>query len=178
MNSNYPDFQFVVNSCLLREFSKQKFIIEYAKHCYFSDEDLENEEKIRNNILTLLDWDKNGDTGLGVFCSKFESLKRKDLELLVQFIQDNSKEIIARDDRFYSEKKQLENTKFIKSEIEKKEDKKRERFCDENYTVSGVGKKARVTVYEGRVYQSRQECMYKEGLTKNQLYQYLKKHES
>ena len=58
--------------------------------------------------------------------------------------------------------------------LEAKEQHNIERFTNENYTVSGRGKKAKTCVYKGREYKSRQECIYKERITKYQLYEYLK----
>lgn len=171
------NFQIVVNSTLLREFPKNIFLLYYARFYYKSDEDLTNEGVIQNNIKDLLDWDANGDSGLEIFCSKFESLKRRDLKTLTDYIINKAEEI-KKKAKEPIKLRELEHYKVIRSEQEKQEEKIKEHFCDENYEANPYGKPAKVTIYEGRVYKSRQECMYKEGLTKNQLYQYLKKHES
>ena len=75
----------------------------------------------------------------------------------------------------YPSKKErkLESIKIVNSFIENKEKHNKERFKDSNYQVSGRGKKAKPCIYEGEEYKSRQECMYKENLTKAQLYNYL-----
>lgn len=171
------NFQFVVNSTLLREFPKNLFLLYYAKFYYIDDDDLTNDEKIKQNIIDLLDWDANGDSGLEVFCSRFESLKRNDVAELVKYIKDNSKQIIEKS-KESTKIRALEHKKVIREQEEIKEEKMKEHFCNEDYEPNPYGKPAQETVYEGRIYKSRQECMYKEGLTKNQLYQYLKKHES
>ena len=64
--------------------------------------------------------------------------------------------------------------KIINDIITAKKQHNIERFTDSNYKVSGRGKKAKPCIYEGKEYKSRQECMYKEGLTKYQLWIYLK----
>ena len=76
--------------------------------------------------------------------------------------------------RSHVKEKKLESIKVINDSIEKKKLHNIERFTSEDYKVSGRGKKARPCIYEGREYKSRQECMYKEGLTKYQLWKYLK----
>ena len=148
--------QLVVNVNLLREIDERKLINAYARYVYKDEEDISNEIKIKENLIQLLDWDKNGDNGLGFYCSKFESIKRKDWDFLINFIKENSFDIkkIA----FYPAK----------------EKNKKQRFNDVNYKVSGRGKKAKPCIFEGRHYKSRQECIYKENITKNQLYNYLK----
>ena len=169
-------FQIIINTSLLRELSKSKLLTYYGKFYYVNDEDLTNEEKIKSNLLDLLDWDTNGDSGLELFCSRFESIKKSDLKELITFILNNSDEIIKRSKEEVKLRK-LEHQKVIRNSYEILEDKRKTHFCDENYKVNPYGKPAKETIYKGRIYKSRQECMYKEGLTKNQLYQYLKKHE-
>ena len=132
-----------------------------------------NDTIIKNNLIQLFDWDENGDDGLGIYCSKFESIKRKDWEKLIQFIKDNRYEIELLSRPSVKEKK-LESIKIVNDALEAKEQHNIERFTDENYKVSGRGKKAKPCTYEGKEYKSRQECMYKEGLTKYQLWIYLK----
>ena len=165
--------QLVVNVNLLREIDERKLINAYARHMYNDESDLTDEVKIKDNLIQLLDWDKNGDNGLGFYCSKFESIKRKDWEFLISFIKDNSYAI--KEYGYYPAKeKKLESIKIVNNAIEAKEQHNIERFTDENYQISGRGKKAKPCIYEGREYKSRQECMYKEGLTKYQLWVYLK----
>ena len=165
--------QLVVNVNLLREIEDSKLIGAYARHMYNDESDLTDEVKIKDNLIQLLDWDKNGDNGLGFYCSKFESIKRKDWEFLINFIKDNSHTI--KEYGYYPAKeKKLESIKVINDVIEAKKQHNEKRFTSENYQVSGRGKKARPCIYEGREYKSRQECMYKEGLTKYQLWIYLK----
>ena len=165
--------QLVVNVNLLREIEDSKLIGAYARHMYNDESDLTDEVKIKDNLIQLLDWDKNGDNGLGFYCSKFESIKRKDWEFLINFIKDNSHTI--KEYGYYPAKeKKLESIKIVNDAIETKEQHNIERFTSKNYQVSGRGKKARPCIYEGKEYKSRQECMYKEGLTKYQLWIYLK----
>lgn len=168
--------QFVINTELLRELDERKLINAYARYKFNNDKSVTDPLEIKSNLEELLNWDINGDKGLGLYCGKFESIKRKDWDRLIKFIQENGEEIskIAMYNDF-PEKRELENQKVVNSILEKKELHKKERFTDENYSVSGRGKPAKSCEYNGRVYSSRQECMYKEGITQNQLYRYLEK---
>ena len=165
--------QLVVNTNMLREIDERKLINAYARFMYESEKDVEEDDIIKINLNKLFDWDINGDNGLGVYCSKFESIKRNDWPKLIQFIKDNRHEIKHLSYTPLKEKR-LEDIKIINNFLEAKEQHNIERFSDENYTVSGRGKKARPCIYEGKEYKSRQECMYKEGLTKYQIWKYLK----
>ena len=165
--------QLVVNTNLLREIDERKLINAYARFMYNNEDDVNNDIKIRENLIQLLDWDKNGDNGLGIYCSKFENLKEKDWIILINFIKENHHEI--KSISFYPAKeRKLESIKIINNEIEAKNKHNIERFTDSNYKVSGRGKKAKPCIYNGKEYKSRQECMYKEGLTKYQIWKYLK----
>jgi hypothetical protein len=165
--------QLVVNTNMLRELDERKLINAYARFVYNDGNDVTDDVRIKENLIQLLDWDKNGNNGLEFYCSRFEDLKNKDWNFLINFIKDNSKEIQKLS---YSQlkKKKLESVKVINDAIEAKKQHDIKRFTDSNYKVSGRGKKARPCIYEGREYKSRQECMYKEGLTKYQLWIYLK----
>jgi hypothetical protein len=165
--------QLVVNTNMLRELDERKLINAYARFVYNDGNDVTDDVRIKENLIQLLDWDKNGNNGLEFYCSRFEDLKNKDWNFLINFIKDNSKEIQKLS---YSQlkKKKLESVKVINNAIEAKKQHDIKRFTDSNYKVSGRGKKARPCIYEGREYKSRQECMYKEGLTKYQLWIYLK----
>ena len=165
--------QLVINTSLLREIDERKLINAYARFMYNDEKDTTDDVQIKENLIQLLDWDKNGDNGLGIYCSKFESIKRKDWPILIQFIKDNRYEIKKISYEPLKEKR-LENIKVVNDILKAKEQHNIERFSDKNYTVSGRGKKARPCIYKGREYKSRQECMYKEGITKYQLYEYLK----
>ena len=165
--------QLVVNVNLLREIDERKLINAYARFMYNNEKDTTDDTQIKENLIQLLDWDKNGDNGLGIYCSKFESIKKKDWIFLINFIKENSYEIELLSRPFVKEKK-LESIKIINDIIESKKQHNKERFTSKDYQVSGRGKKARPCTYEGREYKSRQECMYKEGLTKYQLWIYLK----
>lgn len=164
--------QLVVNTNMLREIDEHKLINAYARLLYNTEEDVTNDTIIRQNLEKLLDWDINGDNGLGIYCGKFESIKRKDWEILIQLIKENHHEI-----KSYSytslKNRKLESIKVVNDFIKAKKERAKERFNDVNYEVSGKGKKAKPCIYEGREYKSRQECMYKENLTKFQLYRYL-----
>ena len=166
--------QLVVNTNLLREIDERKLINAYARHIYNDESDISEDIKIRENLIELLDWDKNGDDGLGIYCGKFEKLKQKDWDILIQFIKDNHHEIKSLS-YVPSKERKLESIKIINSSLEEKEIHNKERFTSENYKVSGRGKKAKPCIYEGKEYNSRQECMYKEGITQNQLYRYLER---
>ena len=163
----------VVNVNLLREIDERKLINTYAHFMYNDEKDISDEVQIKENLIQLLDWDKNGDNGLGIYCSHFESIKNKDWNKLITFIKENHHEIKVLS---YSDVKnrKLESIKIINDALQAKEKHYLERFTDENYKVSGRGKKAKPCIYEGRSYKSQQECMYKEGITKYQLYKYLK----
>lgn len=166
--------QLVVNVELLRELDERKLINTYARLIYSTEEDVENDIKIKENLIKLFDWDINGDNGLGIYCGKFESIKRKDWIKLIQFIKDNKSEIefISRP---HNKKRKLEDIKVILDSIELKESNYKEKCINPEYKVSGRGRKAKPCIYEGKVYSSRHECMYKEGITQNQLYRYLEK---
>lgn len=166
--------QLVINTVLLRELEEEKLIREYAKHMYSSKEDVEEDSVIKNNLQQLLDWDINGDNGLALYCGKFESIKRKDWELLISKIKEN-KSLIENLAKSPLKEFQLKQEKVIKDHFEKKELHNIERFTDKNYTVSGRGKRAKPCEYNGKIYSSRQECRYKEGITQNQLYRYLER---
>ena len=165
--------QLVVNSCLLREFDEDKLTRRYAEYYYENDESVSNDTLIQQNLEKLLDWDVLGDKGLGIYCSKYESIKRKDWPVLIDLIKTNKKKIELLS-RPFVKNKHLEETKLVLKEQELKEEKAKEHFSADDYTVSGRGKKAKPCTYEGRTYKSQQECLYKEGLTKWQLYVYLK----
>lgn len=163
----------VVNVNLLREIDERKLINAYAHFMYNDEKDISDEVQIKENLIQLLDWDRNGDNGLGIYCSHFESIKNKDWNKLITFIKENHHEIKVLS---YSDVKnrKLESIKIVNDALQAKEKHYLERFTDENYKVSGRGKKAKPCIYEGRSYKSQQECMYKEGITKYQLYKYLK----
>ena len=165
--------QLVVNVELLREIDERKLINSYARFMYNNERDTTDDIQIKENLIQLLDWDKNGDNGLGIYCGKFESIKRRDWIILIQFIKDNGYEIEVLS-RPYIKERKLNSTKIILGNLESKEQYNEERFTSENYQVSGRGKKAKPCIYKGKEYKSRQECMYKEGLTKYQLWIYLK----
>lgn len=163
----------VINTTLLREIDERKLINAYARFMYNDENDILDDVKIKENLIQLLDWDVNGDNGLGIYCSHFESIKRKDWIRLIDFIKENHHEI--KSIAFYpSKNRKLESIKVVNDALDSKRKHNQERFTDENYKVSGRGKKAKPCTYEGRNYKSQQECMYKEGLTKYQLYKYLK----
>ena len=165
--------QLVVNTNLLREINERKLINAYARFMYNNENDVTEDSLIKSNLMQLLDWDENGDNGLGIYCSKFESLKRKDWERLIQFIKENHHEI--KSIAYYpSKERKLESIKIVNTILQNKENHNIKRFTDEDYQVSGRGKKAKTCIYEGREYKSRQECIYKEGISKYQLYKYLK----
>ena len=173
MNTNNGIIQLVVNSNLLREINERKLINAYARYMYNDENDISNDINIRENLIKLFDWDENGDNGLGIYCSKFETIKERDWSDLIQFIKENHHEI--KSIAYYpSKERKLESVKIINDIIETKEQHNIERFTSENYQVSGRGKKAKPCIYEGKKYKSRQECMYKEGLSKYQIWKYLK----
>lgn len=163
----------VINTTLLREIDERKLINAYARKIYIDESDTIDNIKIKSNLENLLNWDINGENGLGIYCGKFESLKRKDWDFLINFIKENKHEI--KSIAYYpSKEKKLESLKVVYDALEAKEQHNIERFSDKNYKVSGRGKKAKPCTYKGRNYKSQQECMYKEELTKYQLYKYLK----
>ena len=165
--------QLVINTTLLREIDERKLINAYARFVYNDEEDTSNDIRIKENLIQLLDWDENGDNGLGIYCSKFESLKERDWIKLTNFIKENHHEIKSIAYSPIKERK-LESIKIVNDFLKAKEQHNIKRFSDENYKVSGRGKKAKTCIYKGREYKSRQECIYKENITKNELYKYLK----
>ena len=62
--------QLVVNTNMLREIDEHKLINAYARLLYNTEEDVTNDTIIRQNLEKLLDWDINGDNGLGIYCGK------------------------------------------------------------------------------------------------------------
>lgn len=166
--------QLVINTNMLREIDERKLINAYARFMYIDEKDVTEDIQIKTNLIELFDWDINGDNGLGIYCGKFESIKKKDWIKLIQFIKENHHEIKEISYTPNKERK-LESIKIINTFLEEKEKHNIERFTDKNYSVSGRGKKAKTCIYEGREYKSRQECIYKEGITKYQLYCYLQK---
>ena len=66
--------QLVVNVNLLREIDERKLINAYARHVYNNEIDVTDDTKIKTNLIELLDWDKNGEQGLEIYCSKFEGI--------------------------------------------------------------------------------------------------------
>lgn len=164
--------QLVVNSNLLREIDEGLLIRRYAKFYYNDNESIENDALIKQNLKNLLDWDKNNS--IPIFCSKFESIKRRDITRLINFIKENGPEIVRTYNAQYKNKKKREEVSFIKDYLKVKEQKIAENYLNPNYKVSGRGKKAKPCTYKDRTYLSRSECQYKEGITKGQLYKYLK----
>ena len=134
--------QLVVNVNLLRELDERKLINAYARFMYNDEKDTTDDVQIKENLIQLLDWDENGDNGLGVYCSKFEKIKKKDWEFLINFIKENHHEIKSIAYTPNKERK-LESIKVINNAIEAKKQHNIKRFTDENYQVSGRGKKAR-----------------------------------
>jgi len=166
--------QLVVNVELLREIDERKLINAYARFMYNDEKDTTDDIQIKENLKQLLDWDENGEDGLGIYCSHFEKIKRKDWKVLIDFIKENHYEI--KQLSFYpAKKRKLESIKIVNDVLENKEQHNIERFTSKDYQVSGRGRKAKPCVYEGREYKSQQECMYKEGLTKYQIWDYLRK---
>lgn len=168
--------QLVVNVNLLREIEESKLIGAYARLVYNDELDLTDDTRIKNNLIQLLDWDKNGENGLGFYCGKFESIKRKDWDFLINFIKENE-HTIKQYGYYPSKERKLESIKIIHDALQAKEQHNIKRFSDENYEVSGRGKKAKPCIYKGRKYKSRQECIYKEEITKYELYNYLRETE-
>ena len=164
--------QLVINTCLLRELDERRLINTYARLMYNDKLDVEDDTRIKDNLIKILDWDVNGDNGLGIYCGNFESIKDRDWTRLINFLKENYLEIESLSKTFVKLRK-LEHNKVVKSELAKKEEHNKKRFTDKNYKISGRGKKAKPCVYKGKEYKSRQECMYKEGLTNIQLYTYL-----
>lgn len=156
----------VINTILLRELDEKKLIKTYARHYYFSQEDIANDIKIKQNLEELLDWDKTGDNGLALYCGKYESIKRKDWDILINIIKTKCSKLDPNPIP-------LNKSKEIKTLEELQEKKNIERYTDINYKLSNVGRPAKSCNYEGRIYKSRLECMYKENITKAELYRYL-----
>ena len=117
----------VVNVNLLREIDERKLINAYAHYMYNNNVDITDDIQIKENLIQLLDWDKNGDNGLGIYCGKFESIKRRDWIILIQFIKDNGYEIEVLS-RPYIKKRKLNSTKIILDNLESKEQHNEERF--------------------------------------------------
>lgn len=156
----------VINTILLREIDENKLIKSYANHYYFNQDDVVNDIKIKQNLEELLDWDKTGDNGLALYCGKYESIKRKDWEVLINLIKTKCPKLKANPIP-------LNKSKEIKTLEELQEKKNKERYTNSNYQLSNIGKPAKSCNYKGKIYKSRLECMYKENITKAELYKYL-----
>jgi len=166
--------QLIVNTNMLREIDERKLINSYARYVYENEVDVTDDNKIIENLKILLDWDKLGSNGLGIFCSKYETIKRNDWPKLIKVIKEHIPEIEVLSRKFIKNKI-IENNKKIDDALEALERHRQELFGDPNYQESNRGKKGKPCEYKGKTYKNRQECIYKEGITKNQLYQYLKK---
>lgn len=160
----------IINTLMIREVDERKLINAYAKLVYEDSNSITNDTIIKQNLEKILDWDSCGDQGLGIYCSKYENIKRKDWEKLISFIKENSYEIktIAP-----LKVKKLDFQKKILTAKEKRELRNKERLLSEDYQFTGRGKKAKSCIYNGKFYKSRQECIYKEGITRYKLYKYL-----
>jgi len=166
--------QLVINTNMLREIDENKLINYYSRLYYWNKKDITDDNKIRLNLENLFDWDANGDNGLGIFCSKFESIKRKDWEILIQFIKNNGS-IIKEKAKPFLNRKREENKKIILSKYQQKKKAEIEYLKSDNYKATTSGKPAKSCIYEGRIYKSRKECMAKEGIDNFKLYEYLHK---
>ena len=164
--------QFIILTNMLRELDERSLINHYARLTYLDDSDVVDEVKIKNNLEKLLNWDINGDKGLALYCGKFENLSRKDWIQLTEFIKFHGKEIKEIASRF-SKQKKLDNIKEVLDWLDLKEQHNIKVFSDPDYKVTKRGKPAKTCIYKGKEYKSRQECMYKEGITKAELYKYL-----
>ena len=65
--------QLVIKTSLLRELDEYKLVEAYAHLVYVDSADVENDIKIKDNLIKILDWDINGDNGFALYCSKFEN---------------------------------------------------------------------------------------------------------
>lgn len=157
----------IINTSLLRELDERKLIIAYARYMYRTEEDINNDSLITTNLKILLDWDYGGDQGLGLYCSHFESIKRKDWKRLIDLIKKNKDEIINfprnENDVIFNIKRNLNKYRVNKT------------IYDEiDYEPRNRRIKAVPVIYKGRPYKSHRECMYKEGITYYALKKYLK----
>ena len=116
--------QLVVNVELLREIDERKLINAYARFMYNDESDITDDNRIKENLIQLLDWDKNGSNGLEIYCSHFEEIKRKDWELLINFIKENGYEIELLS-RSHVKERKLESIKIINDVIEEKKQHKK-----------------------------------------------------
>ena len=122
--------QLVIKTSLLRELDEYKLVEAYAHLVYVDSADVENDIKIKDNLIKMLDWDINGDNGFALYCSKFEYLKRKDWKKLISLIKINKDDII----RLSKNKSQqaLQNIKEVHSYLENEEAKKIKRYSNIN----------------------------------------------
>lgn len=171
----YFMLQLIVNSELLREIDEIALINFYGIWYYENEESVENEIIIKNNLEKILNWDVKGHDGLGIYCGKFENIKRKDWDRLIEFIKDKKYDIQKVANTGQARKRRKSDRKIVLDTLELKEEYNKKRFSDPNYKVSGKGKKAIPCEYKGKHYQSRQQCKYAENLSDYELYQYLKK---
>ena len=161
---------FIINTNMHRELNERSLVNCYARLVYEDESDTSEYDKIIANLDTILDWDKSGELGLGIYCSRFEKIKKADIAGLVQFIIDHAYEI---KELSYAPKKRKREEIYKAMNLGKI--RATERLKDPNYKTSNRGIKARTCIYEGREYKSRQECIAKEGISNFKLYEYLKK---
>ena len=207
--------QLVVNVELLREIDERKLINAYARFMYKDESDTTDDNKIKENLIELFDWDKNGilsgqsfPTGMSLnncaahyspnsdddtiltkddvlkldfgthfngyvidtaftiaFDQKYDNLLKASKEAtnpgiklagidmrlceigegIAEVMNSYEIELISRP---YVKEKKLESIKVINSVLEEKELHNIERFTNDNYQVSGRGKKAKPCIYE------------------------------
>jgi len=159
----------IINSSFLRELDLSKFLRYFACYEFISDEMLKDDLALEDAIKDICDWDRTGHDGLALYCGHFESIKRNDLEFLIKYIKDNSdklKEIV--EERGSEKREQILREKLDKEALKIR--KLKDYYNSDNYKVNKSSKK---TIYKGREYDSRRECIIKEGITKAELYKYL-----
>lgn len=151
-----------INSNFIRELDLNKLLKYFAKYELINDEMLKDDLTMQDAIEDLCDWDRTGDDGLALYCGHFESIKREDMKFLIDYIRNNISSID-------SELKEVLNRQKLDEEALKTK-RRLEYYDSDRYNKRDDSKK---TVYKGRVYDSRNECITKEGITKAELYKYL-----
>ena len=160
----------IVNSTLLREF-EERDLLNYYTYYVKNQEDIEDEVKIRANLEYILDWERSGEAGLGIYCGKFEYPREVDWQELIKLIKDTGQIIL--DNKPENAKPKQEGKIKYTTHNEKYLDK----YVLNNIFVKEKKVPPRIAPkgcwYQGVYYPSRYQAIAKTGLKKRELYKYL-----
>ena len=160
---------FIINSSFIRELDLNKLLRYFADYEYLSDAMIEDDLAMKDAVEDLCDWDRTGNDGLALYCGHFESIKREDMDYLIQYIRDNIESIKERiKENGSSIREEFKRNKLDNDALKIRN--RKEYYNSDKYKARDDSRK---TIYKGRVYDSRVQCMTQEGITKAELYKYL-----